>query len=402
MFAMTWSLIFLSYSTLFALGLGDNIRGSSFSEILHTFQISNSIGSWLFAIASFMGIWGSFSSHLYLRRMKRVTALQISMLLFACGLLLMGSAPKFWLLLVGAALFGYSVGLMAVMQNILVSLGSSKERQPQIISGLHAMYGFASLLAPLLVATAGAYFGWRSSFYIAAFIPFSLLIYTFFQDRSDARDVDTVDHSRPVDLNANDSIAESDDSFHQRSIFGVPKSCIYIGISLAAYVVVEIMVSSRLAHFLREVYHFNLQTSALYVTYFFCFLLAGRIVFALVKVPLSVATQLFLALWFSLIFLILGIYLSPLFFCLTGLSMSPCYPLSMLYISRHFPRQLDKAVGFTVTLQQTLLVIMQFVIGSVSDRYGVNYSFYVGLFFLFLAIGFLFLFERTKAKLVTS
>ena len=47
-----WPLILISFASLFVFGISDNIRGPLFPEILKEFNISDSMGSLMFALSS--------------------------------------------------------------------------------------------------------------------------------------------------------------------------------------------------------------------------------------------------------------------------------------------------------------------------------------------------------------
>ena len=178
---MIWGYIVLAYLSLFALGMSDNIRGPLFPEILKNFAVSDTQGSIYYAISSFCGFLGSFLVRLLLRKWSRVRTLQFAIFLMSVGLIGMGSARDFAWLLVFSGVFGASLGIIGVVQNTLVSVGSSPAKRQQMLSGLHANYGIASFLAPLVVASVSAWLGsWRFVFWVVALVPIALLVGSFF------------------------------------------------------------------------------------------------------------------------------------------------------------------------------------------------------------------------------
>ncbi len=86
-----WPLILISYASLFVFGISDNIRGPLFPEILKEFNISDSMGSLMFALGSLSGFVASYFTRTLLRRYDRRSILQwacIGLMLTLLGLLI--------------------------------------------------------------------------------------------------------------------------------------------------------------------------------------------------------------------------------------------------------------------------------------------------------------------------
>ncbi|MBK7962902.1 MAG: MFS transporter [Bdellovibrionales bacterium] len=128
--------VVLAYVSLFAFGLGDNIRGPLFSEILSEFGLSDTVGSWIFALSSLFGFSSSFLSARLGRKLGHKLLLQISLGILGLALGVFSSAQSLFQMLVAAALFGMSLGSLGYCQNALVVLGTSPIRRQQWLSGL--------------------------------------------------------------------------------------------------------------------------------------------------------------------------------------------------------------------------------------------------------------------------
>ena len=165
-----WAVVF-SFLSLFVLGLADNIRGPLFPEILNGFGLSSSRGALSFATTSTAAFVASFVSGFYLKRWTISSLHKLSMLIMSIGLIVMGVVHSFEMFLIGSFILGLSIGFMGVSQNLLVSENVSGEAQSKALSGLHAMYGFASFFAPLLASTTTLnYQTWRAAFLIVSLI----------------------------------------------------------------------------------------------------------------------------------------------------------------------------------------------------------------------------------------
>jgi FHS family glucose/mannose:H+ symporter-like MFS transporter len=378
---MNWGYIVLAYLSLFALGLGDNSRGPLFPEILKTFQVSDTQGSIYFALSSFLGFLGSYSARFLILKFNRVKTLQLSLVLMVVGLVGMGGAPGFASLLFFSAVFGLAIGILGVVQNVLVTVGATPARRQQLLSGLHAFYGISSLLAPLVaagIATLGG--SWRSVFFAVAFVPLALMIGAFWK-KEDAPPL---------------KIAEV--PVKKASRFSEHGPQIFLGFALGCYVLAEIMMSTRLALYIRREMGLDLQQSSYYLTGFFVGMLIGRVIFTVFHFKWSLLRMLSASLLLSALSISLGILVSPWFFVLCGLTMAPFYPLAVAYIFQNFEKRIDAAISTSMAIQAFLTVLMHAGVGALTDRYGIAQALWVGPAALILAFLILNSFETVFNK----
>jgi len=368
-----WALLF-SFLSLFILGLADNIRGPLFPEILSQFQLTNAEGSWSFATTSAAAFLGSLLSTAYLKRFTISSLLLTSVLLMGLGLVAMGQSSTFPLLLCGSFILGLSIGFMGVSQNLLVSENVDPKIRSRALSGLHGMYGLASFFAPLLAARATVAFGeWRGAFLVAGAISILFFVFQFL-----------IQPDKKFTVHQHLEIMKHEDE-HQNakaSKYGL----LMIGGLFAFYVVAEILVSTRLALYMRTYFNMNLSQSSHYVTLFFLFLLIGRVLFAIVRLPLSLKTQLNGSLLLSLFLLFVGLKFHPFFLALVGLGMAPYYPLCVSYISEISKSMSRTFIAFAMSFQSLAVVSMHLGVGYLTDQMGLAFAFGVGILALFLSL----------------
>lgn len=364
-----WPLILISYTSLFVFGLSDNIRGPLFPEILKEFNVSDSMGSLMFALSSLSGFMASHFARHILRIFDRRSILQGACLGMTIALIGLSLAPNFYVFLALSVLFGVTSGIIGLIPNVLVPLGSPPEKKQQLLSGLHAMYGVASLLAPMLVAAVSLLAGnWRHTFALVAIAPLSLFFYSFHKSHHSH-------HEKPKK-----SIEE-----HKASKKKNFKAQIFLAFMVSFAVAAEVMISSRLALYMRRVWDYNLEMSSLYVTYFFIALLLGRLLFTGVKFNRSIRFQLSVCLFLTACCLGLGLLVHPLFLAVAGFSIAPFYPLAIALISSEFPHDLDTAVSYMMATDSMMLALMHVLIGKLSDSYGIHHAIFAGIFFLCLS-----------------
>ena len=365
----SWSLVF-AFTSMFILGLTDNVRGPLFPEVLNYFSLSSVKGSWSFATTSSAAFLGAYLSIQFLKRFTLSSLLLTAMLFMGCGVLIMGQAPAFWVFIIGSFSIGISIGFMGVAQNLLVTENVTNEKKTRTLSALHATYGLASFMAPLLAATAtNATTSWRTTFIIIAVMCFAYSVMQYIFKADPEFEVHQILSAGQEDL--------------------VPvskKSLLFIGGVFAFYVVAEILIGTRLAQYMRTYYAMDLTRSSEYVTLFFLFMLIGRIFFAVKKISMSTKKQMNISLILSLILLILGLNFHPFILTIVGLAMAPFYPLSIAFISEATGIYARKFLTFAMGFQSLAVVLMHLGVGYLTDTLGLFYAFGVGIFALVLSL----------------
>lgn len=358
---MVWTYIILSYLSLFALGFADNVRGPIYPEILTTFGLDHTHGSMMFTVSSFMGFVGGWLIQHFLKRLSLVSALQISMLLMTIGLIGMGGANNFPLFLAFAATFGLSMGFLGVLQNLMVTMGAAPDRKQQFLSGLHSMYGLASLLSPLLVAFIGKFSGdWRLACYLVALVPFLVLVGSL---------THTIRGWRPP-VHAIESTIEESKIQKDRWM-------VLLSIAFGFYVLAEILISSRLALLFREVKQLDFTSSSEKVAYLFILLFLGRLIFTFLRINVSVYLILSASLLISASILFIGLTYNINWVVLSGFTMAPFFSNSVTYLSDVFQGQEKKAISYLISLQSILIFTTHFLTGWLTDLIGIRKVFYM-------------------------
>ncbi|WP_374077883.1 sugar MFS transporter [Bdellovibrio bacteriovorus] len=381
---MIWPFIFLSYASLFVFGLSDNIRGPLFPEIMKQFAISDSMGSLMFALSNISGFFASYGCRYLLRRYDRLTVLRGGAMGLTISMWGMAASTYFPLFLFFSFFFGLSLGVLGLVPNILVPMGSSPHRKQQMLSGLHTMYGMASLLAPLLAASMEYLTGsWRWTFVAGSIGPLSLLVYTL--------------HGSHKSLHTKAEFSPEKHKANKQKNF---KPQLFLAVMLSLAVAAEIMVSSRLALYMQRTWNYDMEASSLYVTYFFISMMLGRFLFTVVHFKRSPQFLLSASLILTAVFILAGVFVHPLFLAASGFMIAPFYPLSISWISSEFPEDLDSAVSYMMATDSLMLIIMHLTVGKLTDLFSIKQAILWGLGFVILSFfmvnGFAFLFKRER------
>jgi FHS family glucose/mannose:H+ symporter-like MFS transporter len=367
---MIWPLIIISYLSLFVFGITDNVRGPLFPEILKDFHVSDSLGSLMFSLSSLSGFLVSFLVIYLVRFYDRRKILQFSSLGFFLVLIGLGLTHHFNFFLILNILFGIFSGIIGLIPNVLVPLGSTNEKKQQLMSGLHAMYCISSLIAPLIVAFVNFKTNnWRNSFLFVSLAPFCLFFYSFHKSH--------LPHHQKSALTKEDRRANSKKNLRPQ---------LFLAFMLSFCVICEVMLSSRLALFMERIHNASIESASFYVSYFFMALLAGRLLFAFIKLPIKLKNQLNLCGGLTILNIFLGLKFHPLFLVLAGFTVAPFYPLTMSLVSNEFPHDLDNAIAFILAVDSMMLSLMHVYIGKMTDHFNIQLAMFSGLFFLMISL----------------
>jgi MFS transporter, FHS family, glucose/mannose:H+ symporter len=307
-----------------------------------------------------------------LRKISLYQLLAFSMLLMGVGLWGLGLAPRYEIYLVAALIFGLSMGGTGVAQNLMIAENVKQPYQTKALAGLHSVYGLSSLMAPFVASRAPKWFEggrislleqWQSAFFLTGTLALVVLLLILF--------------SRPNPIFQHHD-HKSSPSYSKKGVV----TMLWFAGFFASYVGAEILVSTRLALYMRTYFHFDLESSSNYVTYFFVFLLAGRFLFALKSFKWPLKTQMNASLVLSFVTLVLGLWLHPFFLALAGLTMAPFYPLALVYISEKTGLQKRRYLTFVMGMQSLFVIFMHIGVGYVTDTFSLFYAFGIGLVLL--------------------
>ena len=378
---MNYRVVAIVYLSLFLLGISDNIRGPVYPEMIRAFSIDQVQGALFFSIASIVSFLTSLLSRFWIDQINRKTFLNLALLSMGFGILFVGLAPNYFLVLVGCAFFGAGFGGLGVAQNLIISQITTVKNRQKIMSGLHSMYALASVLSPLLMEFCYKIgLNWKAPFlFIAGMIAVILLISHF---------------SIPLESLKSYKIT-SDEQSPTPAVRAIE---LFFASMMALYVVSELLVSTRLPYFLRTHFQLSQEVANLNTALFFVFLLIGRLFFTFVQSPFKMQNLLKASLIVSILFYILGFYVHPFFLSLLGLSQAPFYPIAMSYAAQIFPRTMSSAVSFCLSMSAIFVVIMHTLFGYISEIGGVLPAMHLGPLAAFISVVMLTLLPKIVKK----
>lgn len=371
-----WAYVLFAYASLLSLGFMDNLRGPYFPQILTDLQLGDIKGAYFFAVPSLVAFLVSFMTKSWAERFGSLWCIRIGLLLMGLGYIFIGKSEGFGWLLISTTFFGFGFGLISVAQNLSIQENSSETIRRRLFSGLHGMYGFSSLMAPV-VASALFSFGviWRHAFLWMALVPWIVFLATL---------------SRPsVPL----KIKESSEKIRISLI--EHRHMLVVGFIISFYLMSEVSISSRMVLFLQREYAMAPELGSLYLAGFFLLLTSCRLALAFLSLhKWSSIKIIHISLLSSIVFSLLGLFYKPWLLCLSGLTMGPVFPVALDYISQKFGTKSSMAISYCVGLCSLMVVAMHYVVGSLTEAFGIRWALLVGPVGLAIVSLGLFLQER--------
>ncbi len=371
-----WPIVFVAYFTLFTLGLLDNSRGPYFPDITADLKLSDTEASLFFVVVSFMAFLSGLLVPTLARRVGLIRLLRLGQILMGLGFGLITLAHSLSTLILTCAIFGCGFGLINVTQNLLIIGSSTGELRRRLLSGLHGMYAFASLIAPLIVAHLFRIkILWREAYVGFALFVVASLVSTFFIESKNIPIEKKAEPNRPKN-----------------------RAYLLVGALLSFYVVSEVLIVTRISLYARRLYDYSPDEASILMALFFLCLLAGRFLFLFVPFKSANLKIIEMSLVMSFVIYFLGLYVHPWLLALCGLTMAPVFALTVDLIAELFPNHSSDALAFCLALSCAFIVSMHFVAGVISDIYGIGAAMHTGLFTLFISWLLLSVLKRSQLR----
>lgn len=355
---------------LFYFGMLDNGRGPAYPSIMRDLKLSNWEGSFLFALTSIMSFTMTVLSSHWLKKVKLMQGMKISWIFLSIAALCLGlsgvlNSPP--LLFAASFIQGTGMGITGMNMNLMIEAGTPVTHRRRVYGALHATYGIASFLAPLFFSGLKIIgLQWQSFFLILAFIGPVLFFLPYSKGEDMFSKVTASENNIPIPF---------------------PYLCT-LALCVGMYVASEIVVSSRLVLFLEVTHNMTNTEASSYLSAFFILLMGGRLLLGIFNIPIKGHFLLLGSLILTGLFSLLGREV-PLFFSLTGLSMSIFFPSFMDWIAETFPNEFQRVTRFAMSGIGIHLVIMHLGFGKLADTLGVDKAMMLPLLLTIVSFSFL-------------
>lgn len=373
-----WGIILCAYLLLLIVSISDNARGPSYPEILTLFDLSNSRGALIFALSSLAGLLANLSTRWWFPQLGIINGIIVSLIILTAGLFLFGFSSFMGLLFLDISCFliGFGMGMSNVLMTIMVVQASPINSRRQFLSGLHAVYGFGSLTAPLLIGLFVSMGSNWAIFYMSfALLPLLFLPVIYFGQNKYLTKLKKVKGEPKKKLTP-------PTTFLNRLSYGL---------LLGIYVAAEIIISSRLVLYLYSANDISIDVARICLSIFFLFLMLGRLFVALVPLAIRNSSLMIISCVAGIFIYFLGLLISPYFFVLLGLSMSFFFPVGMSWLSQKFPDGVEWMTASVLTTVGVVLIFMHLMFGVIADFIGIHFAMATVPFMLAICIILIFL-----------
>lgn len=358
-----WFLVSVAYFSLFTYGFIDNARGPVFPDLLKEFALTDSVGALFFFVASASALINNVFLSDWMERIGAYRVTQVYSLAQIAGLAVIGFGPSYIWTLIGAAITGLGFGGLGISVNILVAEGAPAHTRRQMLSGLHSTYGVSSLLAPIVVTLLYQWhLSWRATLASFALGPALVVGLTLLRPRVD---------------DGAQSLSNRDDTTRERGLR--PRAiAVFYGLLCTFYVVAELSIGTRLALLVRREHGFSIEDANALVSGYFVGLFVGRLIFAMVRLPLGNRAVLALSATAGFITYALGLSVHPAFLALAGLAFSVFYPCVIALINDEQGPWAGFVTTWCITLQAVGILSMHFLLGRLADSFGLGRALWLG------------------------
>jgi len=381
---MNWRLISLAYLSLFALSLLDNGRSPTYNAILKDLSLGPAKGSYIFSIASFISLIVNLTAIKWLPKLGPVVSTRIALTLMGISGLSMyftGIWVSYTFLIISSIFLGLGLAICTITMNVLVIAGATLSARKRLFSGLHAIYGFSSLLAPFILSFLIKLGGdWKGYFLLSGLIAFLVIALT--------SKTKTLPPKSEEEVKSNQNVA-----LKYRVVFGL---------QLGSYVASEIALSTRLPYYLNHTQGINEVSAGYYLSLFFLALCAGRLLFSLKHFHFKNEHLIAFSHITTLISFFLGYFIHPLFLSLCGLTMSYAFPMAMDYLVEVFQRKSDYMITSVMTWIGVMLALMHFLFGQINEAFGAKVALLICPTLTFISLMSLIIFNLQKRNLNES
>lgn len=378
------TLIFI-FITMVLVAVADNVKGVLVPAFKESFNITNSNIGDIFLIGSIGYVLFTYLGGILCEKIGQKKTYGLGFLSVILSAVLFYISTSYTMLLLCIFILNIGIALICIAINTLVPM-LAIGFQALAMNLTHFCYGVGSTLTQAgtgVVLSNGV--SWRNIYiFIGALFLIAFIIFIF------------------IKIPEVKSKSEYDKSDEKGSIkFAFTNKMYYFyAFSLGFYVFAEVATANWLVNFLQDSYGLGYQKSTMYLSTFFILLTVGRLLggfvaekfgyFKTVIISLTIALILYTA---SLIIGSNGIFL----ICISGLFFAITFPTVVSTIGDVFKEKAIYMSGIIITTSSTINMILNKVIGNLSDIIGTQNAFYMIPISLIISITFLVLtYKNTK------
>lgn len=369
-------ILFFIIFTMILLAISDNIKGALVPLFKETFSIDNAKIGYVFTFGSIGYISFTYIGGILCEKIGQKKTYGLGIIFCILSSFLFYKTYEYKMLLFCMFLLNVGIGLISISINTLVPI-IAIGFQALAMNLTHFSYGLGSALTQISTGSLlSEGFNWRSIYaFIGILFVISFLIFIF------------------IKIPQNNIKLEDNKN---KGLFNVLKNkyFYFYALGLGFYVFAEVGTSNWLVNFSQSSYHFDYKKSTMYMSLFFMLLTLGRLIGGFIVEKIGYLKSVIISLSMAFLLYMAGLVIGSkaiILICLSGLFFSIAFPTIVATIRNVFKVNAVYISGVIITSASIINMILNNLMGYLSDIIGTEKAFYIIPISLILSITFLVL-----------
>lgn len=384
-----WTAIIFIFVIMAMIAVVDNTKGIFVPAFKREFGVDDNSISNMFIMSSAAYMLFSYIGGILSEKMGQKKVYILGVLLNIVSLLLLSAAKTFTMLLIGIGLSSGGVALVAIASNTIIPI-IVITAQAVIMNMMHFCFAMGSSVGQVIFGNlSAAGIGWRKIyFYVAIIYVILLIVFVFLKI--------------PV-VHIKEYREKQKNSY--KITFKNPLIIIYM-FAIGFYCFAESGIASWFVNYITSGFNLSEGVAANYTAVFFAIFAIGRLFGGFIVRKFGYFNTIFISLTMAGVLLFIGIWLGQsglVIISISGLFFAITFPTTILTISKVFKGNGVYVTGIIVTANSFIIMILNKVMGVLSDYIGAKESFYmIPIAIMFSAILMFTLYRRTKGILINE
>ncbi|SNX53482.1 MFS transporter [Thermoanaerobacterium sp. RBIITD] len=361
--------IILNYLLMMLIGIIDNIKGPVIAPIKIFYHIDyTDIGLLLF-IGNLGFIIASFIGGIFVNKYGSKTALMGGLAAIIAGILGYFISTIFPVFITFFFIMNFGLGMLEIGINATAAI-TFVVNQALMMNLLHFFYGVGATISPNAVGRlVQLKIPWQNIYLIGAFITIMLLIVVLFTKFPGVARYVNKDKANYFEILKN-------------------KYVILFSIMLGFYIASEVGIGSWAVTYLKGAYGMSSIRSSLYLSLFFATFTIGRLFGGFIVEKIGYIRCIYIFAFMALASVAGSMINQDLAFLLSiaGLFYSIIYPTTIALAMKKFKENTGVVISVIVTISSSINMLANFIIGKLSDLFGVFIGFSFVVIFMALVI----------------
>ncbi|MBP2070907.1 MFS transporter [Thermoanaerobacterium butyriciformans] len=362
-------IVILNYLLMLFIGLIDNIKGPIIAPIKSFYHIDYTYIGLLLFIGSLGFIIASFVGGIVVNRYGSKAALSGGLIFIILGILGYFLSPFFFAFAIFFFIMNFGLGMLEIGINATAAVAFIVN-QALMMNLLHFFYGAGATISPNAAGRlVSLKYSWQNIYLFGGILAFLILIVVLF-----TRFPGTAKYVGSGKVKYLDVLKD--------------RHVILFSVMLGFYIASEVGIGNWAVTYLKGSYGMNSVKSSMYLSLFFAAFTIGRLLGGFVVEKIGYVKSIFIFASLAASFVALSMVNQNLSILLSiaGLFYSIIYPTTMALAMKSFKENTGVVISVIVTVSSSINMVANFIIGKLSDLFGVFIGFSFIVVFMVLVI----------------